>query len=166
MKTYQDVAEGMKAGMRRLAKGVTVITLRDLAGQRYAMTASAVTSLSDSPASLLICANKTSSLAPHFVKATPFCVNVLSHNMELLSNRCAGKEKGEARFDVGDWVDHESTQLPFINNAEAVFFCVSDDVKKYGTHLIVIGKIVEVKVATTEVNPLIYVDGGYRQLKM
>jgi len=162
--TYTDPAEGMKMGMRRLAKGVTVISLVDGEGNRHAMTASAVTSLSDDPASLLICVNKTASLAEFLEDGADFCVNVLAQGMGELSNLCAGKEKGEARFAVGDWRLSENLKLPYIADAEAAFFCVNDQVSSYGTHLICVGCIDEVMTCGAEANPLVYVDAAYHDI--
>jgi len=162
MASFDNMADGMRAGMRRLAKGVTVISTRDADGNRHAMTASAVTSLSDDPASLLICVNKSASLHPVLSAGANFCVNVLRHGQDDISNICAGKEKGEVRFSLGSWDDHGADQLPYITDADASFFCTNDGVQEYGTHIIVIGKLNYVMVSDDDVSPLVYVDGAYK----
>ncbi len=163
-RTYTEPAEAMKMGMRRLAKGVAVITTIDQQGTAHAMTASAVTSLSDAPASLIICVNKTASLSPYLQAGAGFCVNVLAEDMDDIANLCAGKEKGSARFALGDWQMHPSNELPFINEALACFFCASDRVADYGTHIICIGKISEVITFGDDRVPLVYYNGQYCQL--
>ena len=55
--------------------------------------------------------------------------------------------------------------VPYLAEAEAHFFChVDNDNYCYGTHQIVIGRMYEVMVAKSVVDPLVYLDGDYRQL--
>ena len=58
-----ELIGGMKQAMRRLAASVVVVTARD-GDTRYAMAASACTSLSMEPPSILLCVNKTASIYP------------------------------------------------------------------------------------------------------
>ena len=52
-----------RAGMRRLAGGVTIITSLDAEGRRCGITATAVCSLSTDPPSLVACVNRETSIA-------------------------------------------------------------------------------------------------------
>jgi flavin reductase (NADH) len=158
-----ELAEGLKLGMRRLASGVCVVTSKD-DKQRYAMTASSVTSLSDSPASLLVCVNKTAAIQPVLTKGRAFSVNILSADQEAVSNKCASKGEGEERFSVGDWSEHTVTGLPYLPTSQATFFCeVDNEYYEYGTHQIAIGKIVDIVVPDISVDPLVYANGGYQR---
>lgn len=157
-----DLKDSLRMGMRRLAAGVCVIST-DVGGQRYAMTASSVTSLSDDPASLLVCVNQQASIHSVLKHGQPFVVNLLSSKQEDVSNLCAGAE-GDTRFSLGDWQlsDHG---MPFLQDAQASFFCrVDNESYCYGTHQIVIGRLEGVHISEGEVDPLVYLDGGYRQL--
>ncbi len=160
MPKYVDLSEGFRAGMRRLASGVSVVSLRDEQGNRFALTATSVTSVSDNPASLLVCVNTSASSFPSLQAGANFCVNVLSAKHENISNHCAGLADGEDRFKVGHWADDNN--MPYLVDAEANFFCENDVVYNYGTHLIVIGKMIDVSTANGAVKPLVYVDGGYK----
>ncbi len=156
--------EGLRLGMRRLASGVCVVTTCE-GSARYAMTASSVTSLSDNPASLLLCVNKTAAMQPFLVKGQPLAVNILSADQQDVSNKCAQKDAAEERFGVGEWAEHEPTKLPYLPSAQAIFFCqVDNENHEYGTHQIVIGRLTDLIIPEIEVNPLIYVDGAYQQL--
>ncbi len=158
------LAEDLRLGMRRLASGVCVVTTK-VGNDRYAMTASSVTSLSDDPASLLVCVNKTAAIQPFLVKGQPLAINILGVEQQDVSNKCAQKDAGEERFSVGDWVQHETTSLPYLQTAQAVFLCeVDNENHEYGTHQIVIGRLTDVIIPEVDVNPLIYVDGKYQQL--
>lgn len=159
-----ELSDGLRLGMRRLASGVCVVTTC-AEDSRYAMTASSVTSLSDSPASLLVCVNKTAAIQPFLSKGQPLAINILGADQEDVSNKCAQKNAGEERFEVGEWVEHEATQLPYLKSAQAVFFCeVDNENHEYGTHQIVIGRLTDTIIPDVDVDPLIYVNGQYQTL--
>ena len=156
-----NLAVSMKLGMRRLASGVCVLSTSLPGNQRFAMTVSSVTSVSDSPASLLVCINQQVSQQGHLAtKGSPFAINVLSVDHKEVSNLCAGREPTRDRFGIGDWQEDE-TGLPVLGDAEAVFICQTDHVTTYGTHKIIIGVIHKVILNGADVNPLLYADGSY-----
>lgn len=156
-----NLAVSMKLGMRRLASGVCVLSTRLDNEQRFAMTVSSVTSVSDAPASLLVCINQQVSQQGHLAtKNSQFAVNVLSEHHHEVSNLCAGREPARNRFEVGNWQEDE-TGLPILGDALAVFICQTDQVMTYGTHKVVIGAIHKVILNGAEVNPLLYADGSY-----
>lgn len=159
MKTVEQ-AIAMKEGMRRLASGVSVIAAKDVAGNPYAMTATSVTSVSDSPASLLVCVNKDARMFEAIAEGGCFSVSLLRQNQSEVSNRCASGDQGISRFEVGDWSEHNA--LPYLSGGLATFFCRQDKAVDYGTHRIVIGVIDEV-MADIEgaIDPLVYLNGGY-----
>lgn len=160
MGSSKDLGELMKAGMRRLASGVSVVCSRDAQGQPYAMTASSITSLSAEPASLLVCINKAAAITGALSIATPFVVNILRQGQEDISNVCAGAEPAE-RFKVGQWQDN-AQGVPCLQGCEVSFGCEVDRLVDYGTHTIVIGRIVEIGLGDDSVQPLIYCDGSYQ----
>lgn len=162
LSTEAVAAEGLRAGMRRLAASVCVITAVDANGQRHAMTATSVTSVSDAPASLLVCVNCLATMHNILAVGGAFAVNVLSAHQADISVQCASGETGEPRFSTGEW--DSAHGLPWLRDAQAVFFCNSAARMTHGTHLIVIGNVHEVRVSKEFVNPLLYADGQYRQL--
>lgn len=155
----EDLSAGLKAGMRRLAASVCVISLKDKNGIPHAMTATAVTSLSDNPPALLVCVNKSATAYTALLEHQPFCVNILNQNQADISMHCASKTE-EGRFAKGRWQDH-SNGLPYLVDAEAIFFCSNDKIVEYGSHLVAIGKLTEVFTAAGAVAPLLYADGKY-----
>lgn len=156
-----NLAVSMKLGMRRLASGVCVLSTKLTEDQRFAMTVSSVTSVSDSPASLLVCINQQVSQQAHLAAAgSQFAVNVLATNHVDVSNICAGRQPNIDRFGVGHWADDE-TGVPILGDSLAIFICQTDQVMTYGTHKIVVGAIHKVILNETEVDPLIYADGSY-----
>ena len=159
-----DLGEALKIGMRRLASGVCVISAVDAEGAPYAMTATSVTSVTDSPASMLVCVNKSTSMHGAISSGKRFCINVLDAEHEAISNRCASGDQGVSRFDLGSWKDSE--QLPYLTDSLASFICNLDRLIDHGTHTIVIGEVIKVIVADTDeaIDPLIYVNGGYQRI--
>ncbi len=156
----KNLAASMKLGMRRLASGVCVLSARLDQDDDFAMTVSSVTSVSDSPASLLVCINQQVSKQAHL--STPGCrfaINVLGPQHQEVSNLCAGRSPDQHRLSVGDWRIEEA--MPVLEDAQAVFYCEADKVVTYGTHHIVIAKIFRVDVSSEPVAPLIYMDASY-----
>lgn len=160
-----SLAENFRSGMRRLASGIAVISSQKN-GVRYAMTVSSVTSLTDNPASLLICINENAAMYPVLDKGKTFAVNLLGNHQQAVSNLCAKKDCGESRFSEGQWLQHPQLGLPYLKDSEAVFFCkVDNDLIKYGSHRVVFGRITEINLSDSPVDPLIYLDGAYKEIK-
>jgi len=75
--------------MARLGAAVNVITTNGPGG-RAGFTASAVTSVTDTPPTLLVCANRANDSYPAFKKNQVLCVNTLTPAQEGLSPIFAG----------------------------------------------------------------------------
>lgn len=157
-----DLIKGMAQAMRRLAASVVVVTARG-GNTRYAMAATACTSLSMEPPSILLCVNKTASIYPILDDGKNFCVNVLSGGHEALSIACSGAVKGEARFEIGAWHNDPDTNTPYLGDAQASLICAVDDIHYYGTHGIFVGNVRRVYLHG-DIQPLIYIDGRYSSL--
>ena len=158
--TISESKENLRLGMRRLAAGVCVVSTQ-VDGQRYAMTASSVTSVSDEPASLLVCVNKEASMYSLLAIGQPFVINVLSQAQQAVSNICAARDTGEERFSCGDW-QNDANGMPYLADAQVSFFCrVDNDDYTYGTHQVVIGCLDKAIISDDAVNPLVYVNGAY-----
>lgn len=156
-----EMSSAMREGMRRLASGVSVISTKTPAGDRFAMTATSVTSLSAEPPSLLVCVNRDTSMFEAVKDGGDFCVNVLQTAQQDVSNKCASGDQGEERFEVGNWLERDG--LPYLDASLAVFICKQDKSIDYGTHRILIGEIKRVLVDESgEIDPLVYLDGGYK----
>ena len=156
-----SLAVSMKLGMRRLASGVCVLSTSLGGDERFAMTVSSVTSVSDSPASLLVCINQAVSQQAHLSSPDAgFAINVLAVEHQDVSNICAGRDPSRNRFEVGQWGRDESG-LPILLDSPAVFICKTDKVITYGTHKIIVAAINHVIINGARVEPLLYANGGY-----
>jgi flavin reductase len=146
------------AAMRRFATTVSIVTCAH-GGSRFGMSATAITSLSAEPPSLLVCVNKSAATHRVMSRGGRFCVNVLRSVHAELSQAFSGKLKGEDRFGLGNW-DRTEDGLPFLKDAQANLFCEIVRVVDYETHTIFIAHVYSA-IAQEDVDPLLYQDGRY-----
>jgi flavin reductase (DIM6/NTAB) family NADH-FMN oxidoreductase RutF len=144
--------------MRRLTSTVTVITTAH-GGERFGMTATAVTSVSAEPPSLLICVNRSARLHDPLIRAGRFCVNILQADQTEVAQAFSGSLPHELRFGCGDWDDH-GLSVPYLRGAQANLVCETDAISSYGTHSLLIGLVRAVHMQDSVV-PLLYQDGQY-----
>lgn len=151
-----------KAGMRRLAGGVTVVTALGADGALIGMTATAVCSLSAEPPTLLVCANRSGSFAAQAVMGGAFRVHVLAATQEHVARQCAGMggERGPERFADGHWLLDE-TAAPLLTNALARFDCIVTSLIPASTHLLTIGHVTNVHLVDDVDAALAYCEGQF-----
>ena len=153
-----DLVRDFKSAMRRLAATVTIVSVRN-GDQRHGMAATAVTSLTTDPPSMLACVNKSASIHDAIIESGSFCVNLLSCEHHHLVPTFSGKEKGEQRFASGDWGVGD-LDIPYLVGAQASISCKVDDSLSYHSHTIFIGAVRNIRVSDG-VAPLVYQDGGF-----
>jgi flavin reductase (DIM6/NTAB) family NADH-FMN oxidoreductase RutF len=147
-------------GMRKLAASVTVITTVH-EGVRYGLTASAVTSLSAQPPSLLACINKQASACAPIDTARKFTVNILSKDQAEISS--AFSSDVADRFAHGLW-DDSPMGLPYLRGAAANFECSVMDALPGFTHDIFVGLITDIQ--TSQHSSLLYAAGEYGHFQL
>lgn len=157
-----EATDALRSTMRHVAQTVCVVSLVTPEGNRHAMTASSVTSVSLQPPSMLVCVNRDAvAHDPLLKQGASFCVNVLSDDMAGISDLCAGGATGEARFAQGQWRQESPGHPPFLADALANVFCQTDATLAYGTHLICVGRVTGVSLQPRGRSPLVYLDGAY-----
>ncbi|MDE2436192.1 MAG: flavin reductase [Sphingomonadales bacterium] len=144
--------------MRRLAASVGIVVARGDEGP-VGIAATSVTSLTVDPTAVLICVNRAASLHALLVPTAPLSVNLLSRGQQDVSAAFGGGLPHSERFSVGEWRTG-GNGLPMLVDAQANLSCVIDAMLAYGTHSIVIARVLEVTLSG-EVDPLIYHDGRY-----
>jgi len=142
--------------MRRLASTVAIITsCRD--GAPSGMTATAVTSVSVDPPSLVIAINRSASIHDVIADSRRFCVNLLGRPHAELVEPFSGKSKGAERFAFGAW-EEGARGVPFLSDALASVLCQVDGALSYGSHTLFVGKVEAIRMAGTA-DPLLWQDG-------
>ena len=155
--------QAYREAMARLGAAVNVITTDGPAG-RTGFTASAVCSVTDTPPTLLVCANRTNDSYPAMKGNAVLCVNTLAGAHEGLSPVFAGltDHTMEARFEGAAW--HPLvTGAPALDGALASFDCRIERIVEVGTHDIFICSVEAVEVGTMS-EGLIYYARGYHRI--
>ncbi|MBR0752438.1 flavin reductase [Bradyrhizobium jicamae] len=156
-------ADAFKSGMRRLASGVALITSA-AGGQRAGLVATAVSSVSTSPPTLLICVNRNASAHDVIDRSGAFAVNLLSAGDVTLVDMFSKTARRAERFTSGDWRTLV-TGAPLLGSALAAFDCQVVQRLGYETHTIFLGEVMQVRTAAQEIDPLLYMDSAYRRLE-
>ena len=129
--------------MGQHAASVCVITTA-LGGQRYGLTATAVSSVSAQPPRLLVCVNRSSFAHAKIAEAGAFCVNVLSETQDMVAKAFAGMLGPNIdRFGVAEWTTLRSG-APALVSAAAAFDCVVGERVEQFTHTVFFGDVVGV----------------------
>jgi flavin reductase len=155
--------QAYREAMARLGAAVNVITSDGPAG-RAGFTASAVCSVTDSPPTLLVCANRSNDSYPAMKANGVLCVNTLASAHEGLSPVFAGMTDHtmEARFEGATWHTMLSG-APVLDGALVAFDCRIEQIVEVGTHDIFICAVEAVEVGTAH-EGLIYYARGYHRV--
>ncbi len=157
----KDIASAdFRAAMRRLAGGVSVITVgqgRDVTG----MTVTSVSSLSVDPPTLIVCINRDSSSWPLLNRYGVFGVNILNAQQIDIAERFSGKGglKGVERFSGAQWTTR-SSGVPLLVGALASIDCEVEQIVERHSHGIVIGRVLDTKTSSGQ-GALGYWQGQY-----
>lgn len=87
--------------MAHLASAVSIVTSQGKAG-KIGITVSSVTSVTDSPATLLFCVNRQSEMHDVLLENGCVCINVLAHAQEELAKHFAGMQ-GSSMAERFSW---------------------------------------------------------------
>jgi flavin reductase len=156
--------EVFREAMSHVVAAVHILT-SDGVGGRAGLTASAVQSVSDNPATMLACINRASHSAGRFIANGAFCINTLAPDAIGLAETFAGRTgmHGEARFDFGQW-QKLATGSPVLASAIAVFDCRLLETTEVATHHILLGQVVAIRIAPGATASLTYANRRYRSL--
>lgn len=159
MSEVPDVlAERFRAAMRGVASTIHVVTVT-VAGTPKGMTATAVSSLSLAPPSLLVCMNEAVSMHGAMSNAALFRVNVLSRRHAEVARAFSDSAMRDVRFATGDW-RIEGEAAPRLADAQASLLCRPAGRHRFGTHTIFLGEVIEIALGEGA-DPLVWFDGGF-----
>ena len=146
--------------MARLGAAVNVITTAGSDGRR-GFTASAVCSVSDTPATLLVCVNRDHDSHAALLANRVMCINTLNAVQSEVSDVFAGltQKEGEARFATGEWYVME-TGAPALHGAVVSFDCRVVQTTDVGTHSVLFGEVIAIQHGVAH-DALIYFGRAY-----
>jgi len=150
-----------REAMSRLGAAVHVVTTAGPAG-KSGFTATAVCSVTDQPATLLVCLNRRSASAPVVAQNGVFCVNTLRAGEEHLADLFAGRRgvPQAERFAHGEWSTLK-TGAPVLSSAVVAFDCRIVETKIVASHNVLFGTVEAVQLGSGG-PALVYHDRAYK----
>jgi len=140
--------QAYRGGMARLAAAVNIVTGAGDDGW-VGLTASAVTSVTDDPATLIVCVNRNAQAHATFTKSRILCVNTAAAEHEALAMAFAGGTKDmAARFAAGSW-STLVTGAPVLEGATAAFDCRVANVVGGASHDVLFCEVLAVRESPT-----------------
>ena len=152
-----------REAMSRMGTAVHLVTTAGSAG-RSGFTATAVCSVSDAPATLLVCLKRRSQIMPVLSANGVFCVNTLGAGDAAIADVFAGRTGVfmAERFDTGEWTTL-ATGSPVFAPAVVAFDCRVIEMKGVASHNVIFGVVEAVRFGPS--GPvLMYHDRAYKQV--
>ena len=149
-----------RQAMSRVGAAVHVITTADARG-RHGLTASAVSSVTDTPPTLLFCINRSASSHGLFTVGGPVCINTLAADQREISAVFASRDRLAERFEHGSWTRLESG-APVLEEAAACFDGRITNIVDVGTHSVMFVEVFAARSHDRAV--LMYMGRAYHQL--
>jgi flavin reductase len=155
-------SQEFRGALALLTGAVTLITTDGPAG-RAGFTASAVSSVSDDPPTVLVCMRSAAPSNPLFRRNAVLCVNVLTPAQRPLATAFADPQLGQAqRFTFGNW-DTLASGAPALHDALINLDCRVVDTHVIGTHDVCICRVFGVRTRRED-EALAYFNRAYHHL--
>ena len=161
----QPDIDTFRRAMGRFATGVTTLTTRTR-DVDYAMTVSALTSVSLDPMLLLVCVEREGRFHDAVLDAGSWGISVLSAPHRPTADWLA--TRGRPLHGQLDRVPHHygaRTGVALLNDALSTFECRTTAVHPAGDHSIVVGEVVSVSSPPEGAEALVYYRGRYGSLQ-
>ncbi|WP_020201129.1 MULTISPECIES: flavin reductase [Cupriavidus] len=177
MSTDTVLTPAAQAGTQAAARAVTVAAFRDAMADlgaavhivttdgragRAGFTASAVCSVTDSPPSVLVCINRTSSAYAATIANGAVCINTLSADQKPLSAAFSAKASMDERFASGEWSGAPGS-APALRGAIMSIHCRIDSAVQVGTHDILLCEVDRIE-SNAHAGILIYYNRRYHDI--
>ena len=144
------------------ASAVTVITTTTEDGQAVGVTVNSFNSVSLDPPLVLFCLGREATNFDHFLASGRFTVNILRQGQDGISN---GFAADGANFFQTMENGHSALGNPLIPDALAMFDCQTEAVHDGGDHVILIGRVNELR-HDPDGHPLLYYRGKYSEVSL
>lgn len=157
--TEGESRDSFVRAMRRTVSGVCVVATDGPAG-RFAMTVSAMASVSADPPILLVCLNRRSPAYAAISANGRFSANVLAEDQAAVAETFAGRPRSGPPFDFGcaDWRPGRHG-LPALVGASARFDCEVIEEADGSSHAVLMGRVLEAVEGSAA--PLAYARRAY-----
>ena len=162
--THTHQQKLFRDAMASNASGVHVITTDGTAG-RYGITMTAVTPITDTPPTMMLCINRNAAIIPILSENRDLCINTLSHPQQDIAEHFAGLTSlsPEERFEYHIWHRGQTGQLE-VEGALAHLHGRIYQQHEIGTHFVFYARISEIKTADTQAPALLYFRRNFESL--
>lgn len=145
-----ELTQDFRSAMSVCAAGVHVITTDGTAG-RYGITMTAVSSVTDTPPTILLCINRQAKIMPILLENGRLCINVLAAEQQDVAEHFAGITclSPEERFEYHIWHRGGTGQLQ-VEGALAHLHGKITQHQTIGTHEVFFVEIEEIRVHRQE----------------
>ncbi|MFD9664822.1 flavin reductase family protein [Rhodococcus sp. NPDC059968] len=151
-----------RSAARRFASGVGVVAAR-WENRTLAKTVSSFTSVSLNPPLISVCIGSASPLVSAIHQSGCFAVSILQANQHRVSAALSAPGSGQAGTEsLGIATTPSRSGAAVIDGYLSYFDCSIENSFQGGDHTIVIGRVIGAD--STDGQPLLYFDGGYRSL--
>lgn len=157
--------QAYRNAMSHFAGAVQLVTTNGEAGRR-GLTLTACCSVSDNPATVLVCLQKVHEHNRLFIENGVFAINTLSAAHQNLSDAFSGRFQmsQDERFALAEW-QTLATGAPILRNALAAFDCRITSVQDHSTHYVIFGEVVQI-AQNMDDEALIYLNRRYHSLPL
>lgn len=149
-----------RSALGRFATGVTVVTTADGKGGQWGVTVNSFTSVSLDPPLISFALGTASENTQAFVNASHYTVNILSEAQLDLCEHFA--RSGQKSWDGVDAITGHNG-CPELPHTLGTIECEHHALLEGGDHLIFLGKVTKLKMASKEA-PLLFYKGTYFSL--
>lgn len=148
--------------MTSFPTGVAVITTVDSEGNPWGLTSNAVASVSAEPPTLLVCVARTSRTLPALLERRGFLVNFMGEDAAAVCTQFASKATAAEKFAAVEWEQSPAGHPHLLGDSVAYADCETEAEVEAGSHLILVGRIVDAGVTDRQRQPIAYFRRSYR----
>lgn len=157
-----SLQQDFRNAMSKLAAAVSIVTTGGEAGT-IGITATAVCSVTDTPATVLVCVNRNSASNEIIKKNGNVCINVCASEHQEMSMHFAGMTglSMEERFQLKGWQKNADT-VPVLKGALATLEGKVASIEEVGTHSVFFVELHTIR--TEDKDGLIYFDREFKSV--
>ncbi|WP_280416699.1 flavin reductase family protein [Nocardia carnea] len=158
-----DLQQHFQDAFGRVAATVGIIGVCDNEGELHGMTATAISSLSDDPPSLVALINQENQTFRTICERRRFSVSFLTAGAEDLAYKLS--RPGQSKLIDPEYLDRPAGwPMPALRDATATLVCDLDECIPQFTHHILVGRITHVRNSEGPANPLLYLQRRFLRL--
>lgn len=156
-------ANDFRQAMSRLSAAVTIVTTDGPLGP-HGMTASAVCSVTDTPATVLVCVNRSTRSHDVLREHGTLAINILGHEHQDIAMLFASSRKTmEERFASGSW-HRAHNHAPVLADAITTLVCSINNMHEIGTHSVLYCTVENIMDSNQTVAGLAWFDRNFHVL--